>query len=74
MGATRVSYKNVLLGRHEAAMESRDEPAPLSYMDLRNQESLRAWRQRCAGMPELASRYRRRFWLMSLFRPEGARW
>lgn len=73
MGARQVSYRNILLGRHEAAMESRDEPALLNYMDLRNQESLRMWRQRCAAVPGVENRRHRRFWLMTLFRADNAR-
>jgi hypothetical protein len=44
-----VSDRNVLLERYVAALELKDEPAALSYMDFRNQESLRAWRQRRAA-------------------------
>lgn len=68
-----MSYKHVLLGRHLAAMESRDEPAMLDYLDLRNRDSLRAWRQRYGAPPGFENRCRRRFWLMSLLRPESAR-
>jgi hypothetical protein len=73
-GARLVSYKNVLLGRHVAALESKDEPAMLNYIDLRNQEALRAWRQRCAAIPGLDNRYRRRFWFKGLFRTDSLRW
>jgi len=69
-----VSYKKVLLGRHVAAMESREEPALLNYIDLRNQEALRAWRRRCAGIPGEESRCRRRFWFKALFSSASARW
>jgi hypothetical protein len=70
--ARQVSYKSVLLGRHNAALESREEPAPLNYIDLRNQEALRAWRRRCAGMPELLDQRRSRFSLTALFRSDVA--
>jgi len=55
-------------------MESREEPALLNYIDLRNQEALRAWRRRCAGIPGEESRCRRRFWFKALFSSASARW
>jgi hypothetical protein len=71
-GARQVSYKSVLIGRHVAALESREEPTPLNYIDLRNQESLRAWRRRCAGVPDLEDQRRSRFFLSALFRSDVA--
>lgn len=69
-----MSYKTVLLGRYVAALESQDEPAPLSYIDLRNQESLRAWRQRCAAAAGFENRRRRRISLLNLIRADTVRW
>ena len=44
---------------------SREEPAPLSYIACRNQEALRAWRERCARTPGDMAPPRRRSWLFT---------
>ena len=66
MGKQRVAdvkYKTVLLGRHGAAADAQDEPTPLSYLDCRNQDALRAWRERSTrGAPETVTA-RKRSWL-----------
>ena len=61
-----MSYKAVLLGRHGLAREAREEPAPLSYIDCRNQDALRAWRERYARPPGERVRERPRGWLSAL--------
>jgi len=61
-----LSYKTVLLGLDGPAGDAHEDPTPLSYIEYRNQQALRAWRERAAKaratVPE-----RRRSWL-SAFR------
>ena len=64
-----MSYKNVLIGRHGAAQE---EFAPLSCIDIRNREALRAWRERCIGAPVELRSEPRRSWLASLISADSA--
>ena len=64
-----MSYKAVLLGRHGLAREARDareEPAPLSYIDCRNQDALRAWRERYARPAAASVPERPRSWRSAL--------
>lgn len=61
-----MSYRNVLIGRYGAAQEAQEESAPLSYIDIRNREALRAWRERCIEGPIESRTGPRRSWLVSL--------
>lgn len=61
-----MSYKAVLLGCHGSTHEAREEPAPLSYLDCRNQDALRAWRERYARLPGERVPARPRTWLSAL--------
>jgi hypothetical protein len=64
-----VKYKTVLLGRHDAMNDHREDPSPLTYIGIRNQEALRAWRERAAqgsgAAPLRKTTERRRSWLAS---------
>ena len=66
-----MSYKTVLLGRHGSVREAREDPTPLSYIDCRNQEALRAWRKRYAQEPREPVPERRRTWLSALRRADS---
>lgn len=61
-----MSYKSLLLGRYDSVLDEFDEPAPLNYMDYRNQEALRAWRERYSHPPADTRMSARRTWLSSL--------
>jgi len=67
-----LSYKNVLLGRHGAAKDARDETASLSYLDCRNQDALRAWRERSTRDPRDSGSSRKRSWLSAFGWPDSA--
>ena len=61
-----MSYKTVLLGRNGAANDAWEEPTPLSYLDFRNREALRAWRERSTPDPLRSRAGRKRSWLSAL--------
>ena len=61
-----MSYKHVLLDRHFASGDGIEEDAPLDYIALRNRDALRAWHERCLGVPVTRETDRKRHWLRRL--------
>ncbi len=60
-----VSYKSVLLGSSRAHVSGLEEIGPLTPLELRNRESLRAWRERALQPHPDAPLNPRRSWLAS---------
>ena len=60
-----MSDKTDLFGRHGSVRDASEEQGALSYTEYRNQQALRAWRERCARALGEATPARRRTWLFA---------